>query len=269
MPKRKARTALKAAKKRKTTKGRVSKASIRKALLGVSETKMINMNSATSSATDISSYSETLRHNDISGASVHLSSGGVFSTDANTSNLLYTQQGSDGWMRHGDEIYVQSIKLDVQMQVPETVLVGTTSDAYPTKVLYRIIVGMGPKSKVGTGTWYNTVFNAIQNPGNDYNKMSSIPDNVTYRILYDKVFTERVDNIVYQGSVTDEYNWMPTIIKWNKTFNLNRKFKYTDNDNYTNERMFILFAGYNDNSLAAGTTLGKIRVATQMKFKDV
>lgn len=245
------------AKRAKRAAARIGVTSIRKQLLGIAETKAIN------GGTD---WSPTIKQNEW-----HLydKPSVINAHSENTcTNLLFLQEGAGSHNRNGDVVYGKSLHVKLMFRVPEAVLTGTTSASYSPVTKIRVVVFEGPRNLMTTAS----VMDSLVNPPTrftDSEYLTTDLDNQRFRILRDNIITVNGVNQVWQGSVSDEYCWMPQLGLYETKIPLNKKYKYVAGTNQPERMIAIAVTGYNMNGISSGSLLGIIREAHTFYFKDV
>jgi len=232
-----------------------AKVTVRKALLGLAETKRINA----------ATIFTTVLQNQANGVIASALNVNAANT---TRNLTYTTEGAAPENRVGDKIYGQDIHLKMHFQMPDQVLVGVTNDAYTKSTAIRVIVFETDRDRMLTA---NHAVDLLAPPylfGDTYKIMADL-DNQRYRILKDHRLTMANPELVWQGQATDEYNWMPEQLFYETTVSLNKNITYSAGGNEPDRMVGVIWLAEQDHSVGNGIQLGVVRVSWTFTFKDV
>lgn len=232
-----------------------ARAVVKKALLGLSETKVIN--AATVFTAVLSNQA-----NGVVASAINANASNT------TRNLTYVVEGASPENRIGDKIYAQDLHLKMHFQIPEAVLTGVTNDAYTKSTAVRIIVFETDRDRMLSAN-YSTDLLAPGFLFSDAQKIMCDLDKQRYRILKDHRIVLSNPELIWQGQVTDEYNWMPEIGFYETKVKLNKVLDYVGGGNEPHKMIGVIWLAQNDNSLGNGTVLGNVRVSWTFRFKDM
>ncbi|AXH75477.1 MAG: putative capsid protein [Cressdnaviricota sp.] len=232
-----------------------AKVTVRKALLGLAETKRIN------GATIFTTVLQN-QQNGVIASALNVNASNT------TRNLTYTSEGTAPENRVGDKIYGKDIHLKMHFQMPDTVAIGITNDAYTKTTAIRVIVFETDRDRMLNAN-YSTDLLAPPYLFADTQKIMADLDNQRYRILKDHRLSMANPELVWQGQLTDEYNWMPEQLMYETTVSLNKNITYSAGGNEPDRMVGVIWLAQQDQSLGNGVALGVVRVSWTFTFKDV